>query len=209
MLPDKQPLVSVIDDDPSIRRSLVRLLKSVGYQTETFDSAMSFLENGRKPNCLLLDISMPDMSGLDLQTKLIEGNLEMPIIFITGHGNISMKVKAMKYGAIDFLEKPFQDKDLFEAVQNAIEKDQSARASKNSNTKLRHKIYLLTPREYEVLTFVITGLPNKAIAVELGASEKTIKVHRGRLMHKIEASSIVELIRLADKAGIQPAITTT
>jgi FixJ family two-component response regulator len=133
----------------------------------------------------------------------------MPIIFITGHGNISMTVKAMKSGAIDFLEKPFQDKDLFEAVQNAIEKDQSARASKNSNTKLRHKIYLLTPREYEVLTFVITGLPNKAIAVELGASEKTIKVHRGRLMHKIEASSIVELIRLADKAGIQPAITTT
>ena len=209
MPPDQEPLVSIIDDDSSIRRSLTRILKSVGYRTETFDSAMSFLENGQRPNCLLLDITLPGMSGLDLQTMFIEGNLDTPIVFITGQGKISLAVKAMKSGAVDFLEKPFQDKDLFRAVRNAIEKDHSARASENSNKELRHKIYSLTPREHEVLTFVISGLPNKAIAVELGASEKTIKVHRGRFMHKIGASSIVELIRLADKAGIQPVFTKT
>ena len=148
---------------------------------------------------------MPGMSGLDLQDKLLEGNLNTPIIFITGNGDIPKSVRAIKAGASDFLEKPFEDEDLFSAIQAALEKDQAIRDEANVGEELRHKIYSLTPREYEVLTFVITGIPNKAIALELGASEKTIKVHRGRVMAKLGATSIVELVRIADKAGVASA----
>jgi len=200
-----ESLVTIIDDDLSVRKSLTRVLNSVGYQTEAFGSGMEFLESGRKPNCILLDINMPGMNGLDLQKELVKNNFDSPIIFITGNGDIPKSVQAIKAGAVDFLEKPFENVQLFSAVEMAIEKDQATRGSEKDKQELHHKVYSLTPREYDVLTYVITGIPNKAIAAELGASEKTIKVHRGRLMQKMGATSIVELVRLADKAAIKPA----
>ena len=148
------------------------------------------------------------MSGLDLQNELVRGDLRTPIIFISGLGDIPTSVKAMKSGALDFLEKPFDSEDLLKAVHEAIEMDQRARTKDDRFNQIRSRVHLLTPREFEVLTFVITGVPNKAIADELNASEKTIKVHRGRVMTKLGATSIVELVRLADKAGIKPALVT-
>ena len=198
-------LVTIIDDDASVCRSMARVLKSAGYESAIFGSGIEFLEKGTKPNCILLDINMPGMTGLDLQEELNKDNFDTPIVFVTGNADIPKSVKAIKAGAIDFLEKPFEDVDLLMAVQAAIEKDQENRDFEDSKQTLKKKIYSLTPREYEVLTYVITGIPNKAIAAELGASEKTIKVHRGRLMQKMGAESIVELVRLADKAGVQAA----
>ena len=198
-------LVTIIDDDASVCRSMARVLKSAGYESAIFGSGIEFLKKGTKPNCILLDINMPGMTGLDLQEELNKDNFDTPIVFVTGNADIPKSVKAIKAGAIDFLEKPFEDVDLLMAVQAAIEKDQENRDFEDSKQTLKKKIYSLTPREYEVLTYVITGIPNKAIAAELGASEKTIKVHRGRLMQKMGAESIVELVRLADKAGVQAA----
>ncbi|MCZ6672376.1 MAG: response regulator, partial [Verrucomicrobia bacterium] len=196
--------VAIIDDEPSVCKSFERVLKTKGYRTETFGSSLAFLESDKKPNCLLLDINLPGMSGLDLQNELLKGDFDTPIVFITGNGNIPKSVRAIKAGAVDFLYC-VEEIDLFNAVEKAIEKDTTARKSGKDKLELSHKIYSLTPREYEVLTYVITGIPNKAIAVELRASEKTIKVHRGRLMQKMGASSIVDLVKLADKGGIQPA----
>ena len=204
----KSPLISIIDDDVSILRSLERLLRSRDYRTESFVSAFDFLKYGCEPNCLLLDLNMPEITGLELQRRLREQNLDTPIVFLTGCGDIPKSVQAISAGAIDFLEKPFYEEDLLSAIFKALKKDSSLREEKAASLDLKRKVYSLTPREHEVLTYVISGLPNKAIAFEMRASEKTIKVHRGRVMRKLGVTSIVELVRFADTAGIEPAPVT-
>ena len=198
--------VFVIDDDASIRKSLSRLLRSAGYTTEMFASAEEFL--GRNHfngvGCLLLDVQMPELSGIDLQEELSKADYHMPVIFITGHGNIPMSVQAMKKGAVDFLTKPFDDKKLLQTIEKAIEKDTHARAEYDESLKIRRRIELLSPRENEVLPYIITGMLNKQIALKLGIAEKTVKVHRGRIMEKLCVDSVAELVRLAEKAGIKP-----
>jgi len=201
------PTVFVVDDDPSIQKSLSRLIRSVGYNVEVFASANEFLryEHYEGPCCLVLDVRMPGLSGLGLQEELKKKKLSIPIIFITGHGDIRMSVKAMKSGAVDFLPKPFDDQDLIDAIYHAIEKAKKIKTEHASVAKVQHLIYLLTPREFEVLRFVISGMLNKQIAIKLGASEKTIKVHRGRIMEKMQVESVAELVRLTEKVGITPA----
>lgn len=198
--------VFIIDDDASIRKSLSRLLRSVGYTTETFASAEEFLgrEHFDGVGCILLDVKMPGLSGTDLQEELSKADYHMPIIFITGHGDIPMSVQAMKKGAVDFLAKPFDDEQLLQAVRTAIGKDREARALHAEVREVRRRIELLTPREKEMLRYVITGMLNKQIALKLGIAEKTVKVHRGRIMEKLHANSVAELVRLAEKAGIKP-----
>jgi FixJ family two-component response regulator len=199
--------VFVIDDDASIRKSLSRLLRSAAYTVETFPSAEEFLrrEHFDGVGCILLDVRMPGLSGMDLQEELSKADYHMPIIFITGHGNIPMSVQAMKKGAVDFLTKPFNDKELLQTIEKAIEKDTHARAQYDENLDIRRRIELLTPREMEILPYVITGMLNKQIALKLDIAEKTVKVHRGHIMEKLHANSVAELVRLAEKAGIKPA----
>jgi FixJ family two-component response regulator len=206
MLPSAKPIVFVIDDDASVRKSLSRLLRSAGYATETFASAEEFLgrEHFNGVGCLLLDVQMPGLTGMDLQEELNRADYHMPIIFITGHGNIPMSVKAMKKGAVDFLTKPFDDKELLQAVEIAIEKDTCRRTEYDETLDIRKHIELLTSREQEVLRYVITGMLNKQIALKLGIAEKTVKVHRGRIMEKLCVDSVADLVRLAEKAGITP-----
>ena len=200
------PTVFVIDDDASVRKSLSRLLRSAGYTTETFASAEEFLgrDHFDGVGCILLDVKMPGLSGMDLQEELNKADYHMPIVFITGHGDIPMSVEAMKKGAIDFLTKPFDDKELLHAVRGAIEKDRNARAEHAEVHEIRRRIELLTLRENEILRYVVTGMLNKQIALELGIAEKTVKVHRGRIMEKLCVDSVAELVRLAEKAGIKP-----
>ena len=205
---NEEPTVFVVDDDPSVTKGLGRLLKSAGYEVETFASAQAFLQAGLPsagPACLILDVRMPGLNGLELQERLQLRGAAMPIVFITGHGDIPMSVKAMKTGAIDFLTKPFDDVNLLEAVEEALNQDAAVRSTKNEQDKLFERFKSLTPREYEILTYVITGMLNKQIAYTLDISEKTVKVHRGRVMEKLGVDSIVELVRLADKAKIPPA----
>jgi len=202
------PIVFIADDDPSVRKGLERLIKSAGFKVETFASAEEFLK--RRPyrggsSCLVLDVRMPGLSGIDLQKELAQKGASIPIIFITGHGNIPMSVKAMKDGAVDFFPKPFDDKALFSAINQAIEKDKERLKKDALKSKIQRRINTLTPREYEVLRWVITGMLNKQIAPKLGVTEKTIKVHRGRLMHKMQAVSVADLVRLTQKVGIAPA----
>ena len=208
MVIDLKPTVFVIDDDDSLRKSLSRLLRSAGYLAETFSSAEEFLgrEHFNGIGCLLLDVKMPGLSGMDLQEELGQANCSMPIIFITGHGNIPMGVQAMKRGAVDFLTKPFDDEELLQAVKKAIEKDREAKTERAEVHDLRRRIELLTPREKEILRYVITGMLNKQIALKLDIAEKTVKIHRGRIMEKLRVDSVAELVRLADKAGIKPAM---
>jgi len=200
------PMVFIVDDDASVRKSLERLIKSVGFKVELFASAEEFLERKpyRGPNCLVLDVRMPGLSGIDLQKELARKNISLPIIFITGHGDIPMGVKAMKGGAVDFLPKPFDDKDLLSAIDQAIDKDVQRRKEDAVKAKIQRRVNTLTPREYEVLTWVITGMLNKQIASKLGVGEKTIKVHRGRVMQKMQVLSVAELVRLAQIAEIFP-----
>jgi len=200
------PTVFVIDDDASVRKSLSRLLGSLGFQTETFPSAEQFLERAHYDGvgCIILDVRMPGLSGMDLQEELNKADYHMPIIFITGHGDIPTSVEAMKKGAVDFLPKPFDDEQLLQAVKAAIEKDRNARAAHAEVDEIRRRIELLTSREYEILRYIITGMLNKQIASELEIAEKTVKVHRGRVMEKLGADSVAELVRLAEKAGIKP-----
>jgi FixJ family two-component response regulator len=200
------PKVFIVDDDDSIRRGLERLMKSVGLESASFPSAQDFLDNDPYPGpgCLVLDVRMPGLSGLDLQDELTKRELDVPIIFITGHGDVPMSVRAMKAGAIDFLQKPFNDQDLIDAVNHAIDKDRERLKTHAELVDIRALIDTLTPREYEVFTWVITGRLNKQIADELGTSEKTVKVHRGRVMQKLEVESVAELVRLAEKAGVTP-----
>ena len=203
-----EPTIFVVDDDPSVRKGLGRLLRSMGYQVETFSSAEEFLQNASDcvgPACLVLDVKMPGLDGLDLQKQLEQRDYVMPIVFITGHGDIPMSLKAMKKGAIDFLTKPFDEEDLLKAVQEALKKDVANRSAMNERQSILQRIQLLTPREYEILTYVLTGMLNKQIAYDLNISEKTVKVHRGRVMEKLAVDSVAELVRLAEKAGIEPA----
>jgi FixJ family two-component response regulator len=200
------PTVFIIDDDASVRKSLSRLLRSAGYTTETFASAEAFLgrEHFNGIGCLLLDVQMPGLTGMDLQEELNRADYHMPIIFITGHGNIPMSVEAMKKGAVDFLTKPFDDKELLQALEKAIEKDTHARAQYDEALEIHRRIELLTPRENEILRYIITGMLNKQIALKLNIAEKTVKVHRGRIMEKLCVDSVAELVRLAEKVGIKP-----
>jgi FixJ family two-component response regulator len=201
-----EPLVFIVDDDTSVRKSLERLLRSVGLQAETFTSAREFLARPRYdgPSCLVLDVRMPELSGLALQEALAATDAQLPIVFITGHGDIAMSVKAMKAGAVDFLAKPFNDQNLIDAIQGAIAKDLQARKERAVVQDIQKRLQRLTPREREVLTLVIAGLLNKQIAAALGAGEKTIKVHRASIMQKMQVQSVVQLVRLAEKVGLTP-----
>ena len=201
------PTVFVIDDDASIRKSLSRLLRSAGYSAETFSCAEEFLgrEHFDGVGCLILDVQMPGLSGMDLQEELTKADYQMPIVFITGHGDIPMSVQAMQKGAVDFLVKPFDDKQLLQAIESAVEKDKQARVEYDVTLDVRRRIELLTPREIEVLRYVITGMMNKQIALKLDIAEKTVKVHRGRIMEKLCVDSVAELVRLAETASIRPA----
>ena len=201
-----KPTVFIIDDDPSVRKSLSRLLRSAGYQAETFPSAEQFLtrEHFNGIGCILLDIQMPGLSGMDLQERLNKADYHMPIIFITGHGDIPTSVQAMKKGAVDFLTKPFDDKELLRIVESAIQKDGQARTEYREVQNIRSRIELLTAREYEIFRYVITGMLNKQIGLELNIAEKTVKVHRGRVMEKLGVNSVAELVHLAEKAGVEP-----
>jgi two-component system response regulator FixJ len=201
------PTVFIIDDDASVRKSLSRLLRSAGFEVETFATAELFLEREHYDGigCLVLDVRMPGISGIDLQDKLSKADYSMPIVFITGHGDIPMGVHAIKKGAVDFLAKPFEGEELLQAVREAIEKDMRGRTEYAEVHEVRERIALLTAREFDVLRYVITGMLNKQIAYKLGIAEKTVKVHRGRIMEKLGADSVADLVRLAEKAGITPA----
>ncbi len=200
-------IVFVVDDDPSVREALQGLIRSVGLRVQTFGSAQEFLGSPRPdaPACLVLDVRLPGLSGLDLQRELVKAGVKLPIIFITGHGDIPMSVRAMKAGAVEFLTKPFRDQDLLDAIQQAIERDRIARQERVEMVELRHRFDSLTPREQQVMGLVVTGLLNKQIAAELGTSEVTIKVHRGQLMRKMGANSLPDLVRMAGKLEI-PAL---
>jgi len=197
----------VIDDDSSVLKSLSRLLRSLGFETETFASAELFLARKHYDGvgCIVLDVRMPGLSGMDLQDELSRADYSMPIIFITGHGNIPMSVQAMKRGAVDFLTKPFDDEELMQAVKKAIEKDRTAKAERTEVHDALKLIEQLTPREHEIFRYVITGMLNKQIALKLDIAEKTVKVHRGRIMEKLCVDSVADLVRLTEKAGIKPA----
>jgi FixJ family two-component response regulator len=204
---EAQSIVFVIDDDAAIRKALASLIRSVGLQVELFASAQEFLQAKRPklPSCLILDIRLPGVSGLDFQRKLAEDNNPIPIIFITGHGDIPMSVRAMKAGAVEFLPKPFRDQDLLDAIHLGLERDRKRRQQEAELAVLRERFEWLTPRERQVLPRVVSGLPNKQIAAEIGTSETTAKVHRGQLMRKMGAESLPELVRMAEKLGIPVA----
>jgi FixJ family two-component response regulator len=201
------PTIFVIDNDASMRRALTYLLQSAGYNVETHSSAEEFLrrEHYDGVGCIILDVQMPGLSGMDLQERLMRSDYRMPIIFLTGHGELSMGVQAMKKGAIDFLSKPCDDEQLLEAIHSAIEKDTQARGSYKEEQEIRRRIDLLTSRENEILRYVIAGMLNKQIAAKLGIAESTVKIHRGRIMEKLCTESVADLVRLVGKAGVEPS----
>jgi FixJ family two-component response regulator len=201
------PTVFVVDDDPAVLKSLSRLLRSARLDVTTFSSPREFLErhDPRAPGCLVLDVAMPGLNGLELQEALTAMGSELPIIFLTGHGDIPMSVQAMKRGALDFLTKPVNDEDLLKAVHVAIEKDRLQRQTRAEVTEIQQRLATLTPREREVMEHVISGQLNKQTAADLGTVEKTIKVHRARVMEKMKVQSVAELVRLAERVGIRAA----
>ena len=199
-------VVFIVDDDALIRDSLAQLVKSVGLKAETFSSAQTFLESDLpdKPSCLVLDIRMPGLSGLDLQDELTKRGFSIPIIFITGHGTVPMSVRAMKAGAVDFLQKPFEDQELLDAIHRAIEQNRQTRLEKTELKEIEQRVKSLTLREHEVLVLVTAGMLNKQIAYDLKMSENTVKTHRARIMRKMAVESLAELVRVTEKAGIHP-----
>lgn len=203
---EQHPLVFVVDDDPSVRDALKSLIGSVGLSVRTFGSASEFLSEPLTDgvSCLVLDVRLPGLSGLDFQAELKRANIGVPIIFISGHGDIPMTVRAMKGGAVEFLPKPFRDQDLLDAIQFALERDRSRRESERRTAQLRSRFEALTSREKDVISFVTSGMLNKQIAAEMGLSEITIKVHRGNIMRKMGAKSLADLVRMTDWLGIQP-----
>ena len=202
------PVVFVVDDDPSVRSSLKFLIGSVGLQVESFDSADALLQRKLPdaPSCLVLDVRLRGLSGLDFQRELAARNCHMPIVFITGHGDIPMSVRAMKAGAVEFLTKPFRDQDLLDAVRIALEKDQERRERKKEVSGLKERYNSLTPREQEVISMVVSGMLNKQIADQLGTAENTVKVHRSRAMEKMHAQSVAELVKMLGKleSSVEP-----
>ncbi len=205
----QQRVVYVIDDDASMQESLKSLLGSVGLRVESFGSAQEFFEK-RLPDaamCLVVDVRLPGLSGLDFQAELSRANIDVPIIFITGHGDIAMTVKAMKAGAVEFLAKPFRDQDLLDAVKLGLEKNETKRRGQKTNAIANSLYDSLTPREQEVMRLVTKGMMNKQVAAEIGVSEITVKVHRGNVMRKMKASSLVDLVRMADMLGIRRSDT--
>lgn len=203
-LQESEAIIAIVDDDPSVRRGLERLIRSVGWKAETFASAQEFLARPRTeaPSCLVLDLQLPDLSGLDLQKRMAEAGLETPIVFLTGHGNIPSSVQAMKAGAIEFLTKPVDEQDLVNAIQEAIERDRRTRQQHADQRELRERYESLTAREQEVMRQVVSGLLNKQIAAELKITEDTVKFHRGHIMGKMRADSLADLVRMAENLRI-------
>jgi FixJ family two-component response regulator len=201
-----QPTVFVVDDDAMVREALARLFRSVQLQVDVFASAQEFFQSRRPdvPSCLVLDVRLPGLSGLDFQAELMKANVRIPIVFITGHGDIPMTVRAMKAGAVDFLAKPFRDQDLLDAVATAIQRDQKRRQDENTIADLRAHFASLTPREREIMALVASGLMSKQIAAQIHLSEITVKVHRSHIMKKMGARSVADLVRMAEALGVQP-----
>ena len=201
---ENRPIVFVVDDEPAICLSLQRLLRSVGLEAQTFPSAQEFLgvKHPDGPGCLVLDVRLPGLSGLDLQQELLDAKVDLPIIFITGHGDIPMTVRAMKAGAVEFLTKPVRDQDLIDAIQHGIEKHRAVRLERAKVNEFKTLYDSLTAREREVFSLVARGLLNKQIAAQLGVAEKTIKVHRGQVMHKMKAESLADLVRIGEKLAL-------
>jgi RNA polymerase sigma factor (sigma-70 family) len=204
---EPKPTIYVVDDDPSVRDSMELMLKSVGFDVKTFGSAQDFLEAKLQEDlgCLVLDVRMPGMSGLELQEKLVSAKTPLPVIFITGHGTVPISVRAMKAGAVDFLQKPFEEQDLLDAINRAVARQREKKSKKDQSEELQLRLTALTTREYEVFSLLVTGMANKEIAYELGTSERTIKAHRARIMEKMDAGSLADLVRFAEQLKTLPS----